>query len=126
MFRRLIAASLVVVSLLIAVSPALACATGAPFGDCCDPSQHSPCDDGKNDARQKTLGCVSIAVVSAANVATVTEQRSFAHPLDSVAPVVWFRSFLSFDKVSLAPRALRIGPISSGTSIYLNTGRLRL
>lgn len=129
MLRRFISTSIVFVSLLMAGSPAFACSTGMAFGDCCDPAHHSPCGDNQNDPRQDSQmvsGCVSVTTGAVARATKTEEQRAVVRFLDSGVPIAPSFSFEPVNTHSQLPHVLNVGSISSGTTTYLKTGRLRL
>jgi hypothetical protein len=132
MLRHIIALSILLISLLAAGVPALACAEVVPSRDCCPNGPNSPC--GSEQFRTAEASRLDYCCAAGGTVATTT---AIAAPSNEFRKA-WDRADLpallivvttltaayvqspSVDEVSLVSRPF------SDSALYLSTGRLRL
>jgi hypothetical protein len=132
MLRHIIALSILMMSLLAAGVPALACGEGVPAPDCCPNGSNSPCEHKRSQTPEATglnLCCTAGNTV-ATNAAVAAPSREFRQHWDRAdLPALFvvlttlnsaYAEALSADELAFVSR-----PFSYST-LYLSTGRLRL
>jgi hypothetical protein len=132
MLRHIIALSILLMSLLAAGVPALACGDVVPARDCCPNGPNAPCEPNRSqtpEANQLTLCCASGSAVttSAAVAAPSKEFRQHWDRADlPVLLVVLTTLATAYAEAPPVDEFSLISPPSSDSTLYLSTGRLRL
>jgi hypothetical protein len=132
MLRHIIALSILLMSLLTAGIPALACGEAVPAHDCCPNGPNSPCEPDRSqapEANQLTICCTSGNTVTTA-AAVAAPSKEFRKDWDRADLPALFVVLTTLttayaeappvDELSLVSRAF------SYSTLYLSTGRLRL
>jgi hypothetical protein len=132
MLRHIIALSILLMSLLAAGVPALACGDVVPARDCCPNGPNAPCEPNRSqtpEANQLTLCCASGSAVTT-SAAVAAPSKEFRQHWDRAdLPVVFVVLTTLATAYAEAPPVdefSRISPPSFDSTLYLSTGRLRL
>jgi hypothetical protein len=131
MLRHIIALSILLMSLLAAGVPALACGEVMPTRDCCPNGPNSPCGSQQSrttEANRLDLCCAAAGTVTTTTaIATSSKERKAWDRADLPALLILVTTLTmayvqssSVDEISLVSR-----PFYDST-LYLSTGRLRL
>ena len=131
MLRHIIALSILLMSLLAAGIPALACTEVMPTRDCCPNGPNSPCGSEQSrttEANRLDFCCVAGGTVTTTAIATSSKELRKAWDRADLPALLILATTLtttyvrspSVDEFSLVSR-----PFSDST-LYLSTGRLRL
>jgi hypothetical protein len=128
-FRRLIAALIVVASLLGIVQPALACANCVSRIDCCPAGSLSGCSESGYQAAScaQTNSCCALSITVAPSVLAVkarTPQAYVSAPSAAIGLPIMFA--LGWEPTELRTLAARIPDPVNQSLTYLRTARLRL
>jgi hypothetical protein len=132
MLRHIIALSILLMSLLAAGVPALACGDVVPGRDCCPNGPNAPCEFNRSqtpEANQVTRCCASgsAATTSAAVAAPSKQFRQHWDRADlPVLLVVLTTLATAYAEAPAVDEFSLIAPPSSDSTLYLSTGRLRL
>jgi hypothetical protein len=128
-FRRLIAALVVVASLLGIVQPAIACATCVSQTDCCPAGSPSGCSEtGRQTAScTQTINCCALSTTIAPSVLAIKARTPQAHVSASSAAIA-LPGVIWLGQQRAQPRALaaRVPDHVNDSLTYLRTARLRL
>jgi hypothetical protein len=128
-FRRLIAALVVVASLLGIVEPAIACATCVSRTDCCLAGSPSGCSESGQQAASCTqaIGCCGLSTAVASSVLAIKARTSQGHVSASSAAIA-LPIMAGLGQQPAQPRTLaaRIPDPINESLTYLRTARLRL
>jgi len=131
MLRHIIALSILLMSLLAAGVPALACREFMPMRDCCPNGPNSPCGSEQSrttEANRLDFCCAAGGTVTTTAIATSSKELRKARDRADLPALLILATTLttayvrspSVDEFSLVSRPF------SGSTLYLSTGRLRL
>ena len=132
MLRRIISFAIVCASLLLAGSPAVACASNMPLKDCCPWSPGGPCGGAPGSfASDAQAACcaagITLPTSSASSSLRSGPENYPAHgdPLPAIDSFILAAAIVSRQRPSTV--GWEITSYSrSGSALYLSTGRLRL
>jgi len=128
-FNRLIAALVVVASLLGIAQPAIACANCVPQTDCCPTGSPSGSSElGQPSAsRTQAISCCALSTTTAPSVLAVKARTPQAHVSASSAAIALL-TMVGLGQQPAEPRTLaaRIPDHVDESLTYLRTARLRL
>jgi hypothetical protein len=132
MLRHLVALPILLLSLLAAVVPTLACAEAAPTQQCCPNGPNAPCaPDRATTAEANRLDfCCATGGTIATTTAIATPSDEFRKAWDRADLPAVLVVLLTLTAAYVLSPALDdshfVSPPLSDTTLYLSTGRLRL
>jgi hypothetical protein len=128
MWRRLLQAFVLWLSLAGFIPAALACAQTMAERDCCPPGHKMPCEGERSSGNVEAAACCATPSLASSVVQAVSEQHALDVPaLDAVAPCVASPTLPSSSARRYFKRSA--DPPDHGpdcSRIYLQTARLRL
>ena len=130
MWRRLVQALVVWISLVGLIPAALACAQVMAAQDCCPPGQQMPCDESQGQVRIENAACCATSNLAPASIQALGDHvRDHIDVSPTLGPIAW-ATLRPWEIPELDPQ----GPSSfeppdhhiDRSRLYLQIGRLRL